>query len=502
MIVLPGGKVSITECAKKLFALIRDALDLFLRGGQVHEIIVNPDGSQRLDPITSSQFRSRLESYARPLVWRVGANGEAVLKPTICPEETARALLDSEPARKLLPHVAALVSSPVLACIGGKMQILGPGWHSSNGGLIVTGGESPPRVPLNEAVKALCDILGDFDFQSLGDRSRALALLVAPALRFGSWLKNAIPVHIAEADASQSGKTFLQKVVAAIYGETCNVVVQKAGGVGGLDESLSQKLLDGRPFILLDNHRGRFDSPFLEAILTAPGTMPARVPHKAEVQVDTRGLVFQFTSNGVEITRDLANRASITRLRKRPPGYAFKEYFEGDLYAHVVANQPYFLGCVFSIIAEWVNKGQPRTKETRHDFREWAQVLDWIVQNIVHAAPLMDGHEDARERVSDPRRSWVRRLCIALRDAKRSGEFYASQIAEFALENDLPPPGVGPDADETVAARKIGSAMAAIFREDDEVDIDGFRIHRIHGTSPKTGNPAITYRFEQGEKAA
>jgi hypothetical protein len=411
-------------------------------------------------------------------------------------------LLESLPARNLLPNVVVLVSCPVFAKLGEGTRLLGPGWHPVGGGLFVTGGESPPRVPLSEAVQVLGVILNDFDFQSPGDRSRALASLIAPGLRFGSWLINPLPVDIGEADSSQSGKTYRQKVVAAIYRETPNVVVQRAGGVGGLDESLSQKLIDGRPFILFDNLRGRLDSPFLESILTAPGTMPARVPHRGEVQVDPRGFVFQITSNGVELTRDLANRASLIRIRKRPAGYGFKIYPEGDLHAHVAANQPYILGCVFAVIAEWADKGQPRTADTRHDFREWAQVLDWIVQNILHAAPLLDGHEDARQRVSDPRRNWLRALCIAMRDAKCTGEFSATRIAEFALENDIPPPGIRSDADEMAAARKIGTAMAAIFGEKDEVEIDGFRINRARRISPKTGNPMPSYRFERFEPAA
>ena len=147
-------------------------------------------------------------------------------------------------------------------------------------GLYVTGGESSPAVPLADAVHALGAMLNDFDFSTPGDRSRGLASLIAPGLRFGSWLKQPLPVDIGEADASQSGKTYRQKCVAAIYREVPNVVVQRTGGVGGFDESLSQKLIDGRPFILFDNLRGRLDSPFLESILTAPGTMPARVPHR------------------------------------------------------------------------------------------------------------------------------------------------------------------------------------------------------------------------------
>ena len=501
-IILPGCEVSITSAAKQIFSLIGQAHVLFSRGGRVHEITSDPDGTRRLDPITPAQFRSRLEHFGQLYVWRIGANGERVLKPTLCPEETARALLESLPARELLPNVTALCACPVLAKAGGEIRLLGPGWHPINGGTFVTGGETPPHVSPNEAVKTLSDILDDFDFSTPGDRARAIASLIAPALRFGSWLKNPLPVDIGEADASQSGKTYRQKCVAAIYREVPNVVVQREGGVGGLDESLSQKLIDGRPFILLDNLRSRLNSTYLEAILTAPGTMPARVPHRGEVQVDARSFFFQITSNGVETTRDLANRASIVRNRRRPAGYAFKAYAEGDLHAHIVANQPYYLGCVFAVIEEWVANDQALTKETRHDFREWAQVLDWIVQNIFHAAPLMDGHEDARQRVSDPRRNWLRALCIALRDTNRTGEFSATQIAEFALENDIPPPGVCPDADELTTARKIGSAMAAIFGEADRIEVDGFCICRARRPSPSTGNPAFTYRFEKGEKAA
>ena len=501
-IILPGRHVSIVEAGRQIFALIGKVRRVFYRGGRVHEIVAKPDGTRRLDPISPAQFRSRLEIFGKVYAWRSGTNGEPVLKPSLCPEETARALLESPPARELLPNVATLCACPVLAKVGDEMRILGPGWHPIAGGLYVTGGESPPPVPLADAVHALGAMLDDFDFSTPGDRSRGLASLIAPGLRFGSWLNQPLPVDIGEADASQSGKTYRQKCVAAIYREIPNVVVQRTGGVGGLDESLSQKLIDGRPFILFDNLRGRMDSQFLESILTAPGPMPARVPHRGEVQVDSRGFFFQITSNGVETTRDLANRASLVRIRKQSSDYKFKTYPEGDIYRHIVANQAYYLGCVFAVIEEWVANDQPHTEETRHDFREWVQVLDWIVQKIFGAAQLMDGHEDARQRVSDPRRNWLRALCIAMRDAERAGEFYASQIAEFALENDIPPPGVRSDADEMTVARKIGSAMASIFRDANEVEIDGFRIHRAHRTSPKTGNATIIYRFEHGEHAA
>jgi hypothetical protein len=44
--------------------------------------------------------------------------------------------------------------------------------------------------------------------------------------------------------------------------------------------------------------------------------------------------------------------------------------------------------------------------------------------------------------------------------------------------------------------------MAAVFKDSDKVEIDGYTIHRVRGTSPTTGNPQITYLFGSGAKAA
>ena len=500
-IILPGGDRSFIETAAELFSLIGKTKDLFYRGGRVHRIANNADGSQRLEPITPTQFRSIIETYGGIYAWRSGANGEKVLKPTLCPKDTADTLLESAPAAELLPNVNALSACPVLARVGDETRALGPGWHDVNGGLFVAGGVIPPVVPIEEAVKTLGAMLDDFDFASDGDRSRAIASLIAPGLRFGGWLTQALPIDIGEADGSQSGKTYRQKVVAAVYRETCNVVVQRTGGVGSLDETLSQKLIDGRPFILLDNLRGKLDTPYLESILTAPGTMPARVPHRGDVQVDTRSFVFQMTSNGVETTRDLSNRGSLIRIRRRPVDYAFRIYPEGDLNAHVAANQPYFLGCVFAVISHWVKAGQPRTDEKRHHFREWAQTLDWIVQYPFSAAPLLDGHDAARERICDPRQIWLRAICIKLRELNKTGEMVARELAEFALENDLPPPNSGRDPTEETVCRRIGTAMKAVFGVHNEVQVDGYSIRRSQRYSSTAQKDIWVYRFEGSEAA-
>ena len=74
--------------------------------------------------------------------------------------------------------------------------------------------------------------------------------------------------------------------------------------------------------------------------------------------IDPSRFFLMLTSNGVETTRDFANRGSIVRNRKRE-GYTFNQYPEGDLLEHVRACQPHYLGAVFAIIREWIELGCP-----------------------------------------------------------------------------------------------------------------------------------------------
>jgi hypothetical protein len=105
------------------------------------------------------------------------------------------------------------------------------------------------------------------------------------------------------------------------------------------------------------------DSQIVEASFTSD-YINARVPHRGETLVATRSFFVFMTSDRVETTRDFANRSSIVRIRRRQ-SHQFKQFAGGDLLAHVRANEPYYLGCVFSVLWEWVNCGKPRSQLVR-----------------------------------------------------------------------------------------------------------------------------------------
>jgi hypothetical protein len=282
-----------------------------------------------------------------------------------------------------------------------------------------------------------------------------------------------VPADVAEADQSQSGKTYRQKLVAALYGETVSPVPEKRNGVGSVDEFFMERLVAGRPFIQFDNFRGRLDSPALEAFLTCERHFPCRIAGQASIEVDPTRFFIQLSSNGVDTTRDFANRSSIIRIRKRP-GVRFR-----DVLGEIRSRQPFYLGAVFAVVRAWHEAGKPRTEDLRNDFRSWSQPLDWIVQHLFQAAPLMDGHQAAQERVSNPVLNWLRAVAL---EAERQGllgkPLLASNLYELGMSAGVDVPGLPAHADEDRAIPMIGKKLSPLFREQSVVPCDHLTVTR------------------------
>jgi hypothetical protein len=266
-IILPSGPLSISKSAKHIFAIISKHKKLFLYGGRVVEMTkANEDKMPVLSPLDGQAFRSRIEHYGPVMAWRVGSHGEWLLKPNAkCSVDTALALLATR-ERILLPPIALIHNCPIFTEEG----ILGRGYHSVCGGRLIKGGALPQEMNLKQAISILLEIVSEFDFLEPADKSRAIAAILSPAFKPGELLKAHFPLFVFEADESQAGKGFFLELVQALYREYASFVTQRKGGVGSFDESLSQKLVNGRPFIQCDNIRGAVDSQYLEAILTVP----------------------------------------------------------------------------------------------------------------------------------------------------------------------------------------------------------------------------------------
>lgn len=129
------------------------------------------------------------------------------------------------------------------------------------------------------------------------------------------------------------------------------------------------------------------------------------------------------------------------------------------------------------MIAEWFRQGKPRTDVTDHDFREWAQILDWIVQSF-GLGPLLADHRSAQVRVSSPASTLVRKLGIAVQAAGQlEQEYTASDLCTLCNAAAIEIPGLLAN-DCNHAAKVMGALMAKLFGACDTVTIETFQVYR------------------------
>ena len=478
---VPAGEIGHDLASKHIFAVIAPTNRLFMRGTLVHEVAADDTDAFAMVPVAAKRLVSLIETFgARVMRREARKDGTLRWRSATFPSSSADVALSSDGARDFLPRIRQMVSSHVLIPEGATgTAVIGKGYHPHAGGTFVTGGEAVPTVELGEAVELLAGCLIDFDFPDGGDASRAMASLISPAMKMGGWIDDDFPLDLAEADQSQSGKSFRFKMIHAIYREHPSAITQAAGGVGSLDERVSRALITGRPFISFDNFRGRMDSQIMETAIRGLGKVAARAL-RAEADIDVTPFLWQLSTNGAELTRDLANRAVITRIRKRAETHQFHTYPDGDIVSHIKAHQPRYLGAVHAVIREWAAKGRPLTTERRHDFRRWCQSMDWIVQNIFGLPPLLDGHREEQMRTANPRLQWLRDIARAIINAGYAGEsLTAADFGEAAEDHDLPLPG-SKASSESIDMR-VGRLLGRLFKdqEGDTISVDGLRITRV-----------------------
>jgi hypothetical protein len=498
-VFLPGGPTPITESATALGTLLARTGKHYIRGGVVTTVGKDNDGRPILETIKPAALASVFETVAKPMKYAT-VRGESFPQEAICTEQDAKLIQNCAAFQELLPPIKLLSRCPVLIERDGKLVRIS-GYDRDSG--ILTFGQPAADMSLEEAVALLSDMLADFHFATPADRARALAVPITAALVFGNLLGGRAPADLGEADASQAGKGLRNKLTAAIFGHIVKTITQKKGGVGSMEESFATALIQGYNFISFDNVRNALDSPAVESFLTEDSFL-ARVPHQAAVEIDPRRVIVQITSNKADITVDMANRSSCVRILKQPDGYRFHRYPEGNILDHVRANQPLYLGAVFAVIKAWHDAGKPRSETTSHDFRPWAPALDWIVQNVFKAGPLLDGHRETQVRMSSPSLNWVRDVALAVRNGGHLGTWLrANDLVEIISESsgtELPGLSEGGDlADEDVKKKvlqAVGRRMAQCFGHDQVRTLDGFKIERKETDDPINRRTTREYCFQ------
>ena len=489
IVYLPSDYTSAWESAMALMEILAPKKTLFTQGKNL-VCVRYENGVPLLDKVDAYALRSFADKHVMFMAKKSKKGAEAIPRLSSISAEDSRAIIGCRQAVGALPVINGMANFPLMRSDG----TICPNGYDENTGILVTGGVRVNEIPLERAVMLIRNLMGDFKFASPADEGRAISAILAPMLRLGVWQgeKIVFPIFTVEANESQSGKGMLTKVIAEIYNETPAMVAHSKKGVGGFDESFCNALLRGRPLVVLDNLRGRVDSQILESFTTAAGPFYARAL-RADGEADSRYYVLYATSNGFDSTKDLANRMCMIRIEKQPDGYVWHSWPEGGLLKHIGVNRGDYLGAIHAILGAWLVLDK-QTMPCAHDQREWASAMNWIVQRLFKLPPLMDGHEELKQRVANPAMGFLREIALSIKDPEI--DLTAIEIVNHAASAGIEIPNDKGKDDDLAKAQLVGIILGPCFKKQDEIVIGDVTITRTEkSVAREDGQGSFTKKY-------
>lgn len=544
---LPGGERSHVDCARELGPILRGA-GVYSRGG-IPAII---DASGRVATIKGARGVSLLERHCRFFVITPAKPAKPAVKSK--KDETgqvvvrAKPAVEAQPAEKVymnaldpkmvpvllsadelidaLPPINVVTRCPILLDEGGKLVPI-TSYHEASG-ILVNGGEAPPEVPFEVAARIIASkegLLRDFIFHDEEDFAKAVVTLLSPCLNLGGMLagvgtKPRVPMPVLLKDDSQAGGGYFVKMLCAIHNEDApEFVTQRGeGGVGSDRETFETALTRGRPIVCFDNWKGILAIQSAEQAMTED-SVPCRVPGVASINIDPRRIFFVMTSNGATLSRDMSNRSYLIHMKKRPDKlpdgsmYPEPHKFDGTNYLleYVRINQPFILGCVWSILRRWYELGKHvYTGAKRHDFDAWERAVVFIATEMLGLVDPLASSRKQQGGIASNTETWVREAAIAIRKEGLLGkQLTAAQIYAACEEQAVEVPGAKrPEEGPVAVGRKIGPAFRqAEEREENgtkvrKITLGGFDITRMETTNQYGDNERTYFFDEKGTEAA
>jgi hypothetical protein len=311
----------------------------------------------------------------------------------------------------------------------------------------------------------LLELLSGFAFTTPGDKARAYAALLLPALRFGPWqsLYEPFPLVFVRANLPGSGKGEFVSAVCEVYGETIDLFAQTKKGLGSTSESFNTQLSKGRPNIVFDNVKGDFDIPALEAFQTSK-TFQFR-GFNCTGEADSRKFFLWVTSNGCQLTHDQAQRNLQVSITHQGTGHAFKQFQLGgqvlELKEYISKQRGELLGAVYALWQEWMRRGRPRA-HTTHRMGKPMAAVSWVVQNLLGLASCDEGHEEASLMSANPFAQFLRSYALACNPSEPKS---TTRIMEEATDAEVSlPDSVVNQEGDTRKKQQMGRLFGTLFK--------------------------------------
>jgi len=370
-IELPGGDRLLSAVAADYGAAMAIKEEVFNVNGGIYYFA---NGEFR--PMSAAAFRTFSEKY----ITGYKIKHEKIVAYSISRED-ATGVLASEQFLQALPLVVRVNGCrlPVIR-ENGKMALLPARYDKASQIFTMPNGpDYPTDMPLEGAIQTLRELLDEFKFT---DPTRSVSVSVAGMVGFfvGSILPLTTlrPGYIINANGEGAGKTMLAKCIGMpVLGKMPTGV--KVRSDEEVEKRITTAVREARHLMLLDNCRGYFDSPSIEALLSSETWFSRQLGQSVSI-VGPNTLTVIITANGLTVSPDLRRRCLFLELIldvELPELRVFKRTLDEKALKKL---RPKLLAALWALVKHWDEKGRPKPSGSHSAFPTWAELVGGIVE--------------------------------------------------------------------------------------------------------------------------
>jgi hypothetical protein len=345
---------------------------IFVRSGSLVRFRQNEKGRPLIEPLYEAALRGRLTRVAdfQRLIQEMSVH----VSP---PKDVVQDILSL--GTWPLPPLEAIVETPVLKTDGTILDTAGYDALSqliyipSNEMQACKVPEQPARQEVEQALKLLWSILGEFPYVDASDKANALALLLTPLLR--PVLRH-VPLALIDAPKQGTGKSLLAEVIALVVTGRNAAVITEASSEEEWSKLITSLLLEGATLISIDNVTLPLRSARLAAALTSDEWRNRLLGQSKTVIVPQRA-TWLATGNNIRVSGDMVRRCYRIRLdAKMSRPWRRRGFCHPDLLAFVALHRSEIIAALLTLVRAWYVAGQPAVETPgMATFSGWSDML-------------------------------------------------------------------------------------------------------------------------------
>ena len=371
------------------------------------------------------------------------------------PPSLANVWLNNHVERNRLPVIKLFTHNPVFT---NDWRLVQPGFDAESG-IYYAGPAVDPRL----GTKHLDQLLQDFCFRSVADRTNYLGVLLTTLLmpRFiGSK-----PAVLFNGNQPELGKSILAQIISILRdGQAAETATYNSN-----DEEFEKRLgaivRRGATTIIIDNAKARgrhprIESSCLERSITDPVLSFRLLGQSASIRAENSHM-FCITANAPDVSRDLVTRSVVVNLHYE--GDPERRTFEiADPEGYAQQHRLELLGELIGMVERWKSQGQPQAKiHSRFNKRSWGNIVGGILEACGEPDFLANAEEDAAQ-LDETRREFAE--LVSLLADHQQGTWTAAELVTLCGTYKLMAEDLG-DGSPRSLATKLGTIAGRYLAE-------------------------------------